>query len=54
MEHVRANGSEQVRRVIDRLKPGRFVQKMDFRGEIHAGIDVDTNARADQFHGDLC
>ncbi|MBV9642189.1 MAG: hydantoinase B/oxoprolinase family protein [Verrucomicrobia bacterium] len=45
MGHVRANASEQVRRVIDRLKPGRFVQKMDFGGEIHVRIDVDKNAR---------
>jgi 5-oxoprolinase (ATP-hydrolysing) len=45
MQHVRANASEQVRRVIDRLKPGRFVQKMDFGGEIHVRIDVDAKAR---------
>ena len=45
MAHVRANASEQVRRVIDRLKPGRFVQKMDFGGEIHVQIGVDANAR---------
>jgi 5-oxoprolinase (ATP-hydrolysing) len=45
MQHVRANASEQVRRVIDRLKPGRFVQKMDFGGEIHVKIDVDTERR---------
>src|SRR6202047_882171 len=45
MAHGRANASEQVRRVIDRLKPGRFVQKMDFGGEIHVEIAVDANAR---------
>jgi 5-oxoprolinase (ATP-hydrolysing) len=45
MHHVRANASEQVRRVIDRLKHGRFVQKMDFGGEIHVQIDVDANTR---------
>jgi 5-oxoprolinase (ATP-hydrolysing) len=45
MAHVRANASEQVRRVIDRLKPGRFVQKMDFGGEIHVEIAVDAKAR---------
>ncbi len=45
MVHVRANASEQVRRVIDRLKPGQFVQKMDFGGEIHVRIDVDAKAR---------
>ena len=42
MAHVRANASEEVRRVIHRLKPGRFVQKMDFGGEIHVRIDVDA------------
>ena len=45
MAHVRANASEQVRRAIGRLKPGRFVQKMDFGGEIHVKIDVDAKAR---------
>ena len=45
MHHVRANASEQVRRVIDRLKPGRFVQRMDFGGEIHVKIDVDAKRR---------
>ena len=45
MAHVRANASEQVRRAIDRLKPGQFVQKMDFGGEIHVKIDVDAKAR---------
>jgi 5-oxoprolinase (ATP-hydrolysing) len=45
MRHVRANAAEQVRRVIDRLKPGRFIQKMDFGGEIHVNIQVDTATR---------
>ncbi|MBV8378030.1 MAG: hydantoinase B/oxoprolinase family protein [Verrucomicrobia bacterium] len=45
MGHVRANASERVRQVIDRLKPGRFVQKMDFGGEIRVQISVDTDAR---------
>jgi 5-oxoprolinase (ATP-hydrolysing) len=45
MGHVRANAAEQVRRVIDRLKPGRFVQKMDFGGEIHVNIQVDRVTR---------
>jgi 5-oxoprolinase (ATP-hydrolysing) len=31
--------------VIDRLKPGRFVQRMDSEAEIHVRIDVDTEAR---------
>ena len=45
MAHVRANAAEQVRRVIDRLKPGRFVQKMDFGGEIQVQVAVDPDAR---------
>jgi len=45
MAHVRTNASEHVRRVIDRLKPGRFVQQMDFGGEIHVQIEVDAKAR---------
>jgi 5-oxoprolinase (ATP-hydrolysing) len=45
MGHVRANAAEQVRRVIDRLKPGEFTQKMDFGGQIHVKIGVDTKAR---------
>jgi 5-oxoprolinase (ATP-hydrolysing) len=46
MAHVRANAAEQVRRVIDRLKPGRFVQKMDFGGEIHVQVAVDVDGRS--------
>jgi len=45
MDHVRSNAAEQVRQVIDRLKPGRFVQRMDSGAEIHVRIDVDTAAR---------
>ncbi|MBV9732124.1 MAG: hydantoinase B/oxoprolinase family protein [Verrucomicrobia bacterium] len=45
MDHVRSNAAEQVRQVIDHLKPGRFVQRMDSGAEIHARIDVDTEAR---------
>jgi 5-oxoprolinase (ATP-hydrolysing) len=45
MNHVRANAAEQVRRVIDRLKPGHFVQRMDSGAEIHVRIDVDPEAR---------
>jgi 5-oxoprolinase (ATP-hydrolysing) len=45
MTHVRSNASEQVRRVIDRLEPGRFVQKMDFGGEIQVQISVDAEER---------
>jgi 5-oxoprolinase (ATP-hydrolysing) len=45
MDHVRANAAEQVRRVIDRLKPGHFIQRMDSGAEIHVRISVDTEAR---------
>ena len=45
MDHVRSNAAEQVRRVIDRLKPGRFVQGMDSGAEIHVRIDADPEAR---------
>ena len=45
MGHVRSNAAEGVRRVIDRLKSGRFVQKMDSGAEIHVRIDVDADAR---------
>jgi 5-oxoprolinase (ATP-hydrolysing) len=45
MDHVRSNAAEQVRQVIDRLKPGRFVQRMDSGAEIHVRIDVDPKVR---------
>jgi len=45
MDHVRSNAAEQVRQVIDRLKPGRFVQRMDSGAEIHVRIDVDPKGR---------
>src|SRR5262249_12033218 len=45
MDHVRSNAAEQVRQVIDRLKPGRFVQRMDSGAEIHVRIEVDPKER---------
>jgi 5-oxoprolinase (ATP-hydrolysing) len=45
MDHVRSNAAEQVRQVVDRLKPGRFVQRMDSGAEIQVRIDVDPGAR---------
>jgi 5-oxoprolinase (ATP-hydrolysing) len=45
MGHVRSNAAEGVRRVIDRLKPGHFVQKMDSGAEIRVRIDVNSDAR---------
>jgi 5-oxoprolinase (ATP-hydrolysing) len=46
MGHVRANAEEQVRRVINRLSPGRFTQKMDFGGEIQVRIDAHADRRS--------
>jgi 5-oxoprolinase (ATP-hydrolysing) len=40
MQHVRSNAAEQVRNAIDRLRSGRFVQKMDSGAEIHVSIEV--------------
>ncbi|MBV8812875.1 MAG: hydantoinase B/oxoprolinase family protein [Verrucomicrobia bacterium] len=45
MQHVRSNAAEQVRRVIDRLKSGRFVQQMDSGAKIHVQIEVDPHQR---------
>jgi 5-oxoprolinase (ATP-hydrolysing) len=45
MGHVRSNAAEQARRVIDRLKPGHFIQRMDSGAEIHVRIDIDATAR---------
>jgi 5-oxoprolinase (ATP-hydrolysing) len=45
MGHVRSNAAEQARRVIDRLKPGYFVQQMDSGAEIHVRIGIDATAR---------
>ena len=53
MGHVRSNAAERVRRVIDHLKSGHFVQKMDSGAEIHVRIGVDSDARRAtiDFHG---
>jgi 5-oxoprolinase (ATP-hydrolysing) len=45
MGHVRSNAAEQARRVIDRLKPGHFIQRMDSGAEIHVRIEIDATAR---------
>src|SRR5258708_33201798 len=45
MGDVRCNAAEQARRVIDRLKPGHFIQQMDSGAEIHVRIDIDATAR---------
>ena len=46
MGHVRDNAEEQVRRVLDVLTPGAFVQKMDNGAEIHAEIAIDRASRS--------
>ena len=45
MQHVRANAAEQVRRVLDVLKPGRFVLPLDNGAEIHVEIHIDRAQR---------
>jgi 5-oxoprolinase (ATP-hydrolysing) len=45
MDHVRANAAEQVRRVIDRLKDGRFTYRMDDGAEIAVAVTVDRARR---------
>ena len=45
MKHVKANAAEAVRRVLDRLPDGTFVNEMDFGGRIAVAIRVDRTAR---------
>ena len=45
MGHVRDNAEEQVRRVLDVLTPGHFVQKMDSGAQIEVDIAIDKTAR---------
>jgi len=45
MGHVQDNAAEQVRRVIDRLKDGRFVYAMDTGAKIAVAVTVDHKAR---------
>ena len=45
MGHVRDNAEEQVRRVLDVLTPGRFVQKQDSGAHIDVDISIDKAAR---------
>ena len=46
MDHVQDHAEEAVRRVISKLKSGRFVCPMDDGGEIHVAVNVDSNARS--------
>ncbi len=45
MAHVQANAAEAVRRVLDRLPDGSFVNEMDFGGRIRVAIRIDRAAR---------
>ena len=45
MAHVQANAAEAVRRVLDRLPDGAFVNEMDFGGRIRVAIRIDRAAR---------
>src|SRR5579871_575313 len=46
MGHVQDNAEEQVRRVIDRLRDGRFVYEMDDGARIAVAVSIDKKARA--------
>ena len=46
MRHVQDNAEEQVRRVIDRLKDGRFVYEMDDGSQIAVAVSIDAKGRA--------
>ncbi len=46
MGHVQDNAEEQVRRVLDVLKPGAFTYEMDDGSVIHVAIAIDRGARA--------
>jgi 5-oxoprolinase (ATP-hydrolysing) len=46
MRHVKANAAEAVRRVLDRLPNGSFVNKMDFGGQIQVALRIDRIARS--------
>jgi len=45
MAHVKANAAEAVRRVLDRLPDGSFVNEMDFGGRIQVAIRIDRAHR---------
>ncbi|MEQ8966030.1 MAG: hydantoinase B/oxoprolinase family protein [Azospirillaceae bacterium] len=45
MRHVRDNAEEQVRRVLDALTTGSFVQPLDNGAEIRVAIAIDAEAR---------
>ena len=52
MDHVQDNAEEQVRRVIDRLKDGRFAYEMDdgARSPSPSPIDRERRGARDRFH----
>ena len=46
MDHVQDNAEEQVRRVLDRLKDGRFVYEMDDGSQIAVAVTIDAKSRS--------
>ncbi len=46
MRHVQDNAEEQVRRVLNVLKPGQFRYPMDDGSEVQVRIDIDREARS--------
>ena len=45
MAHVQDNAEESVRRVIENLKDGKFIYRMDEGQQIHVAVSVDRAAR---------
>ncbi|MBL8542236.1 MAG: hydantoinase B/oxoprolinase family protein [Hyphomonadaceae bacterium] len=46
MAHVQDNAEEQIRRVIDRLKPGAFTVRMDNGATVNVTVTPDLSARS--------
>jgi 5-oxoprolinase (ATP-hydrolysing) len=46
MQHVQDNAAESVRRVIDRLKDGAFICRMDDGAAVHVAVRVDRRSRS--------
>lgn len=48
MDYIRQNAAEQVRRTIDHLTPGTFLQPMDCGAQVQVAITVDRETRSAQ------
>jgi 5-oxoprolinase (ATP-hydrolysing) len=48
MDYIRQNAAEQVRRTIDHLTPGTFLQPMDCGAQVQVAITVDREIRSAQ------